>query len=57
MSFGFAGWFRYNPLCLMSWLTAPRVPESEVMAEAEEVEAYASAAAQTYLDSLDRAFV
>jgi ubiquinone/menaquinone biosynthesis C-methylase UbiE len=41
----------------MSWLIAPRVPETEVMDGAEEVEAYTSAAAQAYLDSVDNTFV
>lgn len=38
-------------------LTAARKPEPEVMDEAGEVEAYASAAAQAHLDDLDNAFV
>ncbi len=41
----------------MGWLTLPRKPEPEVMDEAEEVEAYASAAAQAYLDSIDNTLV
>ncbi len=41
----------------MSWLTLPREPEPEVMSDADEVEAYASAAAQAYLDSIDNSFV
>jgi len=41
----------------MSWLTLPRKPEPEVMSDAEEVEAYASAAAQTYLDAIDNTLV
>ncbi len=41
----------------MSWLKAARVPEPEVMSEAEEVEAYASAAVQAYLDSIDNTLV
>lgn len=41
----------------MDWLTLPRKPESEVMAGAEEVGAYASAAAQDYLDSIDNTLV
>lgn len=41
----------------MSWLTLPRKPEPEVMADAEEVEAYASAAAQAYLDAIDNTLV
>lgn len=34
-----------------------RVPEPEVMDESLEVEAYSSAAAQTYLEKIDRTFV
>src|SRR5947207_5635790 len=34
-----------------------RVPEPEVMDESAEVEAYASAAAQSYLEKIDRTFV
>lgn len=41
----------------MAWWTLPRVPEAEMMSEAEEVSAYASAAAQPYLDALDDTFV
>lgn len=41
----------------MNWLTLPRKPEPEVMGDAEEVEAYASAAAQAYLDALDNTLV
>lgn len=41
----------------MGWLDLPRVPEQEVMAEADEVEAYASAAAQAYLVRIDDTFV
>ena len=41
----------------MSWLNLPRTPEPEVMGEADEVEAYASAAAQAYLDSIDNTLV
>ena len=41
----------------MGWLTLPRKPEPEVMGEADEVEAYASAAAQAYLDSVDNTLV
>jgi len=41
----------------MSWLDLPRVPEPEVMDNSEEVEAYASAAAQAYLDKIDDTFV
>ena len=49
---------RYNASRLpMSWLTVPRKPEPEVMGEADEVQAYASAAAQAYLSSLDDTWV
>jgi ubiquinone/menaquinone biosynthesis C-methylase UbiE len=41
----------------MSWLTLPRRPEPEVMDDAKEVEAYASAAAQAYLKALDQTLV
>jgi len=45
----------------MSWLNhlleLPRVPEPEVMDDSGEVEAYSSAAAQKYLDSIDDTFV
>ncbi|MFQ5778154.1 MAG: class I SAM-dependent methyltransferase, partial [Terriglobia bacterium] len=41
----------------MSWFHLPRIPEPEVMDEADEVEAYASATAQAYLDQLDNSFV
>src|SRR3989442_255516 len=41
----------------MGWLTFPREPEPEVMDEDPEVEAYASAAAQAYLDSIDDTLV
>jgi ubiquinone/menaquinone biosynthesis C-methylase UbiE len=41
----------------MDWLDLPRVPEPEVMDEAGEVEAYSSAAAQTYLSAIDDTFV
>ena len=34
-----------------------RIPEPEVMDESTEVEAYASAAAQSYLEKIDRTFV
>ncbi len=33
----------------MGWFDLPRAPEQEVMEEADEIEAYASAAAQAYL--------
>lgn len=41
----------------MSWSTLPRVPELEAMDDAQAVEAYASAAGQAYLDSLDNTLV
>ncbi|MBZ5516787.1 MAG: class I SAM-dependent methyltransferase [Acidobacteriia bacterium] len=41
----------------MSWLTLPRRPEPEVMHDAEDVDAYASAAAQAYLDAIDNTLV
>ncbi|HEV2493688.1 MAG TPA: class I SAM-dependent methyltransferase [Terriglobia bacterium] len=41
----------------MNWLSMPRTPEPEVMGEADEVEAYASAAAQSYLDAIDNTLV
>ncbi len=41
----------------MTWLQLERVPEPEVMDEASEVEAYSAAAAQSYLEKIDRSFV
>jgi SAM-dependent methyltransferase len=41
----------------MGWLDLPRVPEPEVMDESGEVEAYSSAAAQSYLSKIDDTFV
>jgi len=41
----------------MSWLDLRRKPEPEVMGDADEVEAYASAAAQAYLDAIDNTLV
>lgn len=41
----------------MDWLTLPRAPEPEVMDSAEEVEVYASAAAQRYLHAIDNTLV
>ena len=41
----------------MAWWTSRRIPEPEVMGEAEEVSAYVSAADQDYLDGLDDTFV
>ena len=42
---------------MFSWFTLPRVPEPEVMDDSAEVEAYASAATQAYLDKIDDTFV
>jgi ubiquinone/menaquinone biosynthesis C-methylase UbiE len=39
------------------WLALERTPEPEVMGDAEEVEAYASAATQAYLDAVDDSLV
>lgn len=41
----------------MSWLDFPRTPETEVMGGADEVDAYASAAAQAHLESIDNTLV
>ena len=41
----------------MKWLALPRIPEPEVMGDADEVEAYTSAATQAYLDAVDDTFV
>jgi SAM-dependent methyltransferase len=41
----------------MRWLTLDRKPEPEVMADAGEVEAYASAAGQAFLDAIDNTLV
>jgi len=41
----------------MGWLDLPRIPEREVMDESGEVEAYSSAAAQSYLSEIDDTFV
>jgi ubiquinone/menaquinone biosynthesis C-methylase UbiE len=41
----------------MGWLDLQRVPEPEVMDECGEVEAYSSAAAQSYLSQVDDTFV
>lgn len=41
----------------MSFWESPRIPEPEVMDEAAEVGAYASAAAQAHLDKIDNSFV
>jgi ubiquinone/menaquinone biosynthesis C-methylase UbiE len=41
----------------VSWLDLPRVPEPEVMDDSSEVQAYSSAAAETYLSKIDDTFV
>lgn len=41
----------------MGLFTLKRVPEPEIMDTDEEVDAYASAAAQSYLEAIDRTFV
>lgn len=41
----------------MSIFDLPRVPEPEVMEDSGEVEAYASAAAQTHLDAIDNTLI
>ena len=41
----------------MKLFALPRVPEPELMDDDSEVEAYASAAAQAYLEAIDRSFV
>ena len=41
----------------MSLVDLPRVPEPEVMEDSAEVESYASATAQAFLDALDNTFV
>ena len=41
----------------MGLFTMTRVPEMEVMDDETEVEAYSSAAAQSYLEAIDRSFV
>lgn len=41
----------------MGLFTLSRVPEPEIMDTDDEVDAYASAAAQSYLESIDRTFV
>ncbi len=41
----------------MGWLTLPRRPEPEVMDGCDDVEAYASAAAQAHLDAIDNTLV
>jgi ubiquinone/menaquinone biosynthesis C-methylase UbiE len=41
----------------MGFFDLPRIPESEVMDDAREVQAYSSAAAQRHLDQIDDTFV
>lgn len=41
----------------MSWFDLPRVPEPEVMADADDVKAYSSSAAEEYLGEIDDTFV
>jgi ubiquinone/menaquinone biosynthesis C-methylase UbiE len=41
----------------MKWWELPRRPEPEVMDDSDEVEAYASAAAEAFLDSIDNTLV
>ena len=41
----------------MALLSFKRVPEPELMDDDSEVEAYAGAAAQAYLEAIDRSFV
>ena len=41
----------------MTFFQTQRIPEPEVMDEAAEVEAYTSAAAQAYLEQIDRTFL
>jgi trans-aconitate 2-methyltransferase len=41
----------------MGWLDLRRIPEPEIMDSADEVEAYASATAQKYLDTMDDTLV
>jgi ubiquinone/menaquinone biosynthesis C-methylase UbiE len=41
----------------MSWFDLSRIPEPEVMDDASEVQAYSSAAAETYLSKIDDSFV
>jgi ubiquinone/menaquinone biosynthesis C-methylase UbiE len=41
----------------MAWLAMKRVPEPEVMDESSEVDAYASATAQSYLGKIDRILI
>ena len=41
----------------MSIFDLPRVPEAEAMEDTSEVEAYSSAAAQSFLDKIDNTFI
>jgi ubiquinone/menaquinone biosynthesis C-methylase UbiE len=41
----------------MSWFDLPRVPELEVMADVDEVNAYSSSAAEEYLSRIDDTFI
>jgi ubiquinone/menaquinone biosynthesis C-methylase UbiE len=41
----------------MTWFDLPRQPEPEVMNDQEEVDVYASAAAQAFLDAIDNTLV
>ena len=43
--------------CAMALLSLKRVPEPELMDDDSEVEAYAGAAAQAYLEAIDRSFL
>jgi ubiquinone/menaquinone biosynthesis C-methylase UbiE len=42
---------------MLNWLALKRVPEPELMDDDSEVDAYAGAAAQPYLEAIDRSFV
>src|SRR5689334_11690528 len=46
-----------NSYLAMGLFQLTRVPEMEVMDDETEVEAYSSAAAQSYLEKIDRSFV
>ena len=41
----------------MSVFDLPRIPEAEVMDDSQEVDAYSSAAAQSFLDKIDDTLV
>ena len=41
----------------MNWFDLPRVPETEVMDDSSEVQAYSSAADEAYLGKIDDSFV